>query len=117
MMTTAVLENATRDAFKQRYRDRPWHRYDSQPGPVKDRWAYVVALVLGGTITSGRDFRAKYLEGFAGTDALKTWSQISAHERSEWSRVYDAAARHASEPSHRMTKAVTMRLKTERRAA
>lgn len=93
-MTTADLDAATRAAFAHRYRDRIGHRFDLQPGPVQCRWLYVCAQVLNGVITNGQAFRAMYLQGFAGTEALKSWTQISQRDRWDWEAVYLAASRH-----------------------
>lgn len=118
MMTLDTIDKATRAAFKQRYHDRPFHRFDSQPFPIQCRWTLVCAKVLNGEIRDGKTFREKYLDGIGAPDRMsdKTWDELSRRDRYDWDAVYQSAARHSADPV-RITQAVTRTMRTEARAA
>jgi hypothetical protein len=103
-MTTAVTDAATKAAFAQRYRTRPWHRFDLQEPGVQLRWTVVASKVVKGDVTSGKAFRDEYHRGFPG---VKTWAEIGPDERDSWGAVYQAAVRawHAAEQAERMADA------------
>lgn len=90
MMTTDTIGEAAIAAFTERYRGRP-ATWDTQDEPVQLRWIRVTALALNGNITSGREFREKYLDGIGAPDrdTDKEWIQISRDDRNSWDDVYD----------------------------
>ncbi len=88
MNVASIIDHAARAAFATRYKRRPWCQFDAQPMPVQSRWSIVAANVLYGTVTNGRQFRERYVEGFAN---VKHWSEIGTEERFSWQSVYDAA--------------------------
>jgi len=92
MTRTFDTDAATRAAFAQRYRFRPY-TFDAQQPAVQDRWRVVTERVLAGEVKSGREFRDAYLDGIGAPDrdTDKQWTEIGPAERASWVAVFDAA--------------------------
>jgi hypothetical protein len=99
MMTTDTILEAAIAAFRTRYRDRPWVTWESQDEPVQLRWVRVAELTMDGAITSGREFREKYLDGLGAPDrdTDKEWTELGLDQRRLWNDAVTAIQRVAME--------------------
>lgn len=95
MITTQTITVAAKAAFQCRYRDQPWHRWESQDWRIQYRWERVTARVLNGEITTGHAFRAAYLDGIGAPDrdTDKEWGELPLSKRVLWNDVITAIRR------------------------